>query len=188
MDIEQLNIEFGIPGQLKFVTGNGGFPFILISNSSATALISMYAGQVISFQPLEESEDLLFLSQKAYYEEGKAIRGGIPVCWPWFGVDPTNLNRPDHGFVRNGLWTVLKTDATTGHETKIKLRFLESVESESFWQQAFTLDLDISVANSLTLELITHNLGDQVFSITQAFHSWEYKPGTDFRIGRFRLF
>lgn len=82
MDIEQLNIEYGIAGHLKFVKGSGGFPFILISNRSAKALISVYAAQVLSFQPAEEYEDLLFLSQKSYYDEGKAIRGGIPVCWP----------------------------------------------------------------------------------------------------------
>jgi glucose-6-phosphate 1-epimerase len=108
MDIDQLNIDYGITDQLTFVKGNGDLPFILISNSDATALISVYAAQVLSFQPTTESEDLLFLSQKSYYEEGKAIRGGIPVCWPWFGPDPKDRDRPDHGFVRNGLWAVLK--------------------------------------------------------------------------------
>ena len=88
MDIEQLNIKYGIAGQLKFVKGDGGFPFILIRNRSATALISLYAGQVLSFLPAGEGEDLLFLSQKAYYDAGKAIRGGIPICWPWLNPIP----------------------------------------------------------------------------------------------------
>lgn len=172
MDIDQLNFEYGIADQLKFVKGNGGFPFIMISNRSATALISVYAAQVLSFHPAEEYEDLLFLSQKSSYKEGKAIRGGIPVCWPWFGGDPIDLNRPDHGFVRNGLWEVLKTEATTELETKVKLRFLETAQIKSCWQQNFVLDLEISVASSLTLKLITRNTGDQVFSITQALHSY----------------
>ena len=101
MDIDQLNIEYGIAGQLQFVKGNGGLPFILINNRSATALISVYAAQVLSFQPAKECEDLLFLSPKSYYEEGKAIRGGIPVCWPWFGSDPNDLDRPDHHGLRH---------------------------------------------------------------------------------------
>ena len=58
MDIEQLNIKYGIVDKLKFVKGDGGFPFILISNRSATALISLYAGQVLSFLPTGEGEDL----------------------------------------------------------------------------------------------------------------------------------
>jgi glucose-6-phosphate 1-epimerase len=172
MDIDQLNIEHGIAGQLQFVKGNGGLPFILIKNRSATALISVYAAQVLSFQPAKECEDLLFLSPKSHYGEGKAIRGGIPVCWPWFGSDPNDLDRPDHGFVRNGLWIILATEATTDLETRIRLRFQETIQSESYWQQRFTLDLDISVGNTLTLKLITRNTGNQVFSITQALHSY----------------
>jgi glucose-6-phosphate 1-epimerase len=172
MDIEQLNIEYGIAGRLKFVKGYGGFPFIQISNRNATALISLYAAQVLSFQPTEESEDLLFLSPKAYYDEGKAIRGGIPICWPWFGSDPADLNRPNHGFVRNGLWAVSETEAVTDLETKIKLRFPKKRQSESCWQHAFLLELEISVGNTLTLELITRNTGNQLFSITQAFHTY----------------
>ena len=172
MDIEKLNIKYGIAGQLKFVMGDGGFPFILIRNRSATALISLYAGQVLSFLPTGEGEDLLFLSQKAYYDAGKAIRGGVPICWPWFGPDPKGLGRPSHGFVRNGLWAVSGTQAASEFETKIKLRFLETEQSESFWQQPFSLDLEISVGNTLTLELTTRNMGDKIFSVTQAFHAY----------------
>jgi len=172
MDIEHLNIKYGIAGQLKFVKGDGGFPFILIRNHSATALISLYAGQVLSFLPTGEGEDLLFLSPKAFYDAGKAIRGGIPICWPWFGPDPKGLGRPSHGFVRNGLWAVSGTQAASEFETKIKLRFLETEQSESFWQQPFSLDLEISVGNTLTLELTTRNMGDKIFSITQAFHAY----------------
>jgi glucose-6-phosphate 1-epimerase len=172
MDINPLNSDFGIAGQLKFVKGNGGFPFILITNSRATALISVYAAQVLSYQPAEECEDLLFLSQKSHYDEGKAIRGGIPICWPWFGPDPTALNRPNHGFVRNGLWTVVATEATADLETKVTLRFVETLQSLGYWQQAFTLDLVITVGNTLTLELNTRNTGTQVFSITQVFHTY----------------
>ena len=172
MNIDQLNNEYGITGQLKFVKGNSGFPFILVNNASATALISVYGAQVLSFQPTNEPEDLLFLSQKSHYEEGKAIRGGIPVCWPWFGPDPLDINRPDHGFVRNGLWTVLATEAASESETKIKLRFQNAKQSESYWQQAFILDLEISVGDTLTLELITRNTDTEAFSITQALHAY----------------
>ena len=172
MNIEQLNRAYGIAGQLKFIEGKGDFPFILISNRSATALISVYAGQVLSFQPADEDEDLLFLSQKAQYDDGKAIRGGIPVCWPWFGADSSGLRRPNHGFVRNSLWTVLGTEAVSDLETKVKLGLMESSKNEELWQQAFALELTISVGNSLTLELITHNTGNEMFSITQAFHTY----------------
>ena len=172
MDIKQLNSDYGIEGQLQFVKGSGGFPFIQICNRSATAMISVYAAQVLSFRPTEEKEDLLFLSPKSYYDDGKAIRGGIPVCWPWFGANAVGLDRPSHGFVRNGLWTVAGTEATTDFETKVRLKFPENAHNDHCWQQAFALELEISVGDTLTLDLMTRNTGEQSFSITQAFHTY----------------
>lgn len=172
VDIEQLNSDFGRPSQLEFIEGEGGFPFISITNRQAKALISIYAGQVLSFQPVNEAEDLLFLSPQAVYAESKAIRGGIPVCWPWFGPDPKGLQRPNHGFVRNNYWLVVATETLSDDETKVTLMFKESSKKERTWQKPFTLTLEITVGATLNLKLTTHNTGDNVFSITQAFHSY----------------
>jgi glucose-6-phosphate 1-epimerase len=178
MNIDQLNIDYGITDQIKFIEGEGGFPFINISNQSATALVSLHGGQILSYKPIDEEADLLFLSSKSSYNDGKAIRGGVPVCWPWFGPDPKGLQRPNHGFVRNHLWTVLKT-STTDTETKVSLQFLESYKKEKTWRQPFTLVLEITIGTSLSLKLITRNTGENSFSITQAFHSYFHVGDVD---------
>ena len=121
MSIDQLNTDYGIPGHLTFAAGKGGFPTIHIDNGQAKAVISVYSGQVLSFQPATEPTDLMFLSEKAYYAEGKAIKGGIPICWPWFGPDPEALGRPSHGFVRNRLWNVINTATTADGATQVIL-------------------------------------------------------------------
>ena len=175
MNIERLNANFGIQGQVNFETGNGGLPFIHVQNQSASALISIYGGQILSFKPVDEKADMLFLSKKSLYGDGKAIRGGIPVCWPWFGPDPKGLQRPNHGFVRNHLWEVTGT-MTTETETKISLQFTESLKHEKTWKQPFTLTLQFSIAKTLVIKLVTENTGGKPFSITQAFHTY-------FRIG-----
>ena len=172
MNIEQLNTDYGIAGQLKFVEGKGGFPFIEIENTMAKASISVYGGQVLSFRPVTEAEDLMFLSEKAYYQEGKAIKGGIPLCWPWFGSDPEGLGRSSHGFARNNFWTILGTEITPGKETRVKLGLSDTAETRKIWAHAFNLTLEITVGNKLTLELVTRNTGKQAFSITQAFHTY----------------
>jgi glucose-6-phosphate 1-epimerase len=176
MSIEQLNTQYGLAGQLKFVEGQGGFPCIEIRNKSAKALISVYSGQVLSFQPVAEPEDLLFLSKQAYYQAGKAIKGGIPICWPWFGPDPEGLGRPSHGFVRNRLWTVIGTETVTDSETKVTLGLGDTTETKTIWPQSFELAIEISVSNTLTVALVTRNRGDQAFSITQALHTY-FKVG-----------
>ena len=68
MKIEQLNADYAIAGQLRFIEGKGGFPFIEISSAKASALVSAYAGQVLSFRPAGVADDLMFLSEKAYYQ------------------------------------------------------------------------------------------------------------------------
>ncbi|QPK62322.1 D-hexose-6-phosphate mutarotase [Methylomonas sp. LL1] len=179
MDIQQLNRDFSIANQLEIISGQGGLPMIKIDNGSARALISVYGAQVLSYQRLDQNEDMLFLSQQSEYAEGKAIRGGIPVCWPWFGPDPKGLQRPNHGFVRNHFWQLAKTEAISEAETKVSLLFNESFKKENTWRQAFMLMLEISVGPSLQLKLTTYNTGDKPFSITQAFHSY-------FRIGHIK--
>lgn len=172
MDIQQLNRDFGIAKQLEIFSGQGDLPMINIDNGSAKALISVHGGQVLSFQPKNHDEDLLFLSERSDYAEGMAIRGGIPVCWPWFGPDPKGLQRPDHGFVRNHIWQIAKTEAISEVETKVSLLFDERFKPENTWQQPFMLMLEITIGPSLQLKLTTINTGDKPFSITQVFHSY----------------
>ncbi|WP_293130390.1 D-hexose-6-phosphate mutarotase [Microcoleus sp. bin38.metabat.b11b12b14.051] len=172
MSIDQLNAAYGIPGQLTFATGNGGFPMVHIDNGKAKALISVYSGQVLSFQRATETADLMFVSDKAYYAEGKAIKGGVPICWPWFGPDPEGLGRPAHGFVRNRLWNVVSTATTPEGATQVILGIKDTEETRAIWPQAFELAIVITVGTSLTVELITRNLGDKAFPLTQAFHTY----------------
>lgn len=176
MSIEQLNADYGIADQLKFSQGKGGFPLIEINNQQAKALISVYGGQVLSFQPTDEPEDLMFVSENAYYQEGKAIKGGIPICWPWFGPDPEGLGRSSHGFVRNRQWQVAATETTREGETKVRFELSDSEETREIWPHRFELAIEILIGNTLTVELITRNIGKQTFSITQGLHSY-FKVG-----------
>lgn len=172
MIITQLNDTHAIPGQLEFIKGKGNFPLASIDNGKARALISVYAGQVLSFQPANQEHDLLFVSDAAYYQEGKAIKGGIPVCWPWFGPDPEDRGRPAHGFVRNRPWRVRATESLADGDTRITLGLVDSTETRGIWPGAFDLSLQVTVGNRLRVELLTRNSGDQPFTITQALHSY----------------
>lgn len=176
MNIEQLNKVHAIAGQLKFIEGSGGLPMIQVNTAKASALISIHAGQVLSFKPAGESEDLLFLSDKAYYQLGKAIKGGAPICWPWFGPDPEGQGRPGHGFVRNRPWNVMDTEVTSEGDIKVTLGLIDTPETRAIWPYAFVLTQEILIGDALNLALITRNMGSETFSITQAFHTY-FKVG-----------
>lgn len=170
MTLDQLNNNYALGNHLDFVAGKGGFPCIRVRNQQAQALISVYGGQVLSFLP-NHMADVLFVSRNAYFETGKAIKGGIPVCWPWFGPDPAQQGRAAHGFVRNRLWEVLAT-AAEDDATLIRLGLHDDDETRAIWPHAFRLTLTIRVGRTLQLALLTDNTGDQPFRITQALHTY----------------
>ena len=82
--VDALNARFGIAGLAQVVAGNGGLPIVRVTTEAASAEISLYGAQVTHWKPAG-AEEVLFLSEKSYWEVGRAIRGGIPVCFPWFG-------------------------------------------------------------------------------------------------------
>ena len=171
MDINQLNNKFSISDELIFMEGNGGFPCIRIRNAHADALVSVYGGQILAFKP-RGSDELLFLGNKAFFEAGKAIKGGVPVCWPWFGPHPENKNYPAHGFVRNRMWNVLHTETTENGTTRVSLGIKSTAETRSIWPHDFSLSLDITVGKTMRMALTTRNTGEQAFSLSQALHSY----------------
>ena len=131
---------------------------------------------MLSFKPANEPEDVLFLSSKAYYQDGKAIKGGAPICWPWFGADPEGKGRPGHGFVRNRGWNMVATEALANGDIKVTVGLDDTPETQAIWPYSFSLRQEIIIGDSLNLSLITRNTGKEKFSITQAFHTY-FKVG-----------
>jgi glucose-6-phosphate 1-epimerase len=176
MSVKQSMNEYEIGHELWFVDTEHGFRNIEINNAKARATISTYAGQVLSYRPATEEDGLLYLSAKARYQVGKAIRGGIPVCWPWFGDDPEGRGRPPHGLVRNRQWAVTATESLPDGATKVVLEVVDTDETRRIWPHSFRLQIVITVGDSLRLELVTRNRGKESLTISQALHAY-------FRVG-----
>ena len=168
--------QYEIAGELGFIEIEHGFIYAEINNAKAHATVSTYSGQVLSYRPKDQQYDLLFVSDKAYYEDGKAIKGGIPVCWPWFGADPENQGRPAHGFVRNRQWQVTGSESLADGSTKIVMSITDNDTTRALWPYSFRLDIEITVGDSLKVELVTHNRGNDSITISQALHTY-------FRVG-----
>jgi glucose-6-phosphate 1-epimerase len=171
MNFDQLR-EHEIEDELQFVEIEHGFVYAEINNAKAHATISTYSGQVLSYRPKNQQQDLLFVSDQAYYEDGKAIKGGIPVCWPWFGADPDDQGRPAHGFVRNRQWEVSSSESLADGSTQVVMSLVDTAETRKIWPHPFRLDIVITVGDSLKVALVTHNSGDESVTISQALHSY----------------
>lgn len=171
MNIEKLNADYGIADKVKFVEGQGNFPLIKISNEYAEATISVYAGQVLSFKPIGQTE-MMFVSSQAYYQTGKAIKGGTPICWPWFGPDPEGKGRASHGFVRDRLWQVRDVVSTQDGATQVTMGLVDNSETRAIWNYSFDFSVMITIGKVLKITLVTRNTGSESFSITQALHTY----------------
>ena len=171
MNVSEINKIFSIEGVLQVSEKHIDFPFLEIKNKHAVAIISLYGGQVLSYKKTGSSE-LLFLSEKAFYQKGKAIKGGIPVCWPWFGNDPEDKGRPAHGFARNTLWELESTEQLDNGSTKVVMSLQADDDNKKIFTEDFKLTLAVTIGLKLELELTTKNNGQRAFNITQAMHTY----------------
>ncbi len=171
MSPDELNQRFAIQDHLTFEAGVNKLTRALVDNQSARAEIYLHGGHLTSFQPNGQSP-LLWMSDLARFESGKAIRGGVPIVWPWFGAHTIDPSKPQHGFARTSQWQVAESSAPSGSETILKLCLTNNAETQSLWPHSFELTLRITVSETLRLELTTRNTGKTPFEIGCALHSY----------------
>jgi glucose-6-phosphate 1-epimerase len=140
-----------------------------IENAHASASISLFGAQVLSFKPKHDGRERLFLSTKARWDGSKSLRGGIPVCWPWFGAHAEAGKYPAHGFIRTRQWQLL---ATEDAESATLLRFgIDDTGGPGFNRTA-ALTLQVLLGRQLSVTLTTTNKGSIPFNLGCALHSY----------------
>lgn len=150
-----------------------GFPALLIRTPQASAALSLHGGQLLSFVP-RGFDDLLWLSPNSTRPPG-AIRGGVPVCWPYFGRQGQAAAVPQHGFARNSMWTL--QDAQPDSHGGITLQLELPMHDAS----GLRLTQTLRIGEVLQQSLITENTGSTTTTFTQALHSY-FKVGDASRV------
>ena len=149
-----------------------GLDIIDISNDAATAKIALQGAHLFEYIRREETP-LLWLSPAARFENGRAIRGGIPVCWPWFGKDARYpAEAPQHGFVRTALWTLSDIGEPDTFTTVVTLSIGHADVEQSWFPYRFRVTLRIVIGKTLEVSLQTKNLDDRPFTLTEALHTY----------------
>ena len=171
MNTKELNERFTIKDEVEFSDGNGGLPIVTINNKFATSVISLYGGQVLSYQPVG-GLDVLWMSDKSVFEEGKPIRGGIPLCFPWFGPHASDTSLPQHGFARLVEWNVSEVLILANGATKLILSLHYSAATKKYWPYEFSAMLTVTVGPKLEVKLTVINIGEETFTYSDALHSY----------------
>lgn len=171
--------QYSLGNQLSFEQITPGFPVIKINNRYATAMISLYGGQLLEYKPHDQNEQVIWLSEQAIFKHNKAIRGGIPICWPWFGgFDSHSIPNelPAHGFARIVVWDVESTQILPDGGTEVILK-MPCEEVCSQFKTVFThfdceLIFKITIADSLKVELTSINHSQHEMVMSNALHSY----------------
>jgi glucose-6-phosphate 1-epimerase len=149
---------------------SNGFEYIEVQNSSATAKVALQGAHLFEYQRVGQ-EAILWLSEISDFEQGRAIRGGVPLCWPWFGFSE-DKTLPQHGFARTTMWEFVSANEIDDSETTLLFRLSNSEQTLKIWNYKFLLELQITISKELKMELKTTNLDDKAFKISQALHTY----------------
>lgn len=169
---QQLNTQFGIKGQLSFRDDASGLVVAEIDNAQGRASLCLQGAHLMSWQPKSQAVPVVWLSRDAKLAAGKSIRGGAPVCWPWFGAHASESSFPGHGFARTVPWQVIESGTEPDGSTRLTLRLQASDKTRVQWPHDCNLDLTVVVGETLRMEMATENTGAAEFTIGEALHTY----------------
>jgi glucose-6-phosphate 1-epimerase len=167
---DKLNQEFGIANALRFDTSNGMMAAI-VTTPKAEATLYLQGAHLAAWTP-SGHRSVLFLSSRSRFESGKAIRGGVPLIFPWFNARGDGLPGPPHGFARTTIWTVESASLEEDNRLVLSLRLLPNETSRGYGFDDFELRFRVSVGQTLQMELQTRNQSRQPLTIREALHTY----------------
>ena len=168
--VEELDRRFGIPGVARICAGNGGLPRIQVEGSQVVGEMYLHGAQVTSWKPVGNDE-VLFLSTKSRWQEGQAIRGGIPICFPWFRAKADDPKAPAHGFVRTKNWQ-LESMVEEEAGVVVSMSTGSDEQTQRWWPAQFRLVHRVVFGPELTLELTCTNTGRSDLHFEEALHTY----------------
>ncbi|MHB8534178.1 MAG: aldose epimerase family protein, partial [Sulfuricaulis sp.] len=171
VDYPALNARHGIPGQIIFKEGPGGLAVAEVINAQGTATIALQGAQVMAWTPRAQTP-VIWLSRASRFAPGKSMRGGVPICWPWFGPHATDPKLPAHGFARTVPWEVTGTRALADGATRLDFRLVQSVDTRALWPHASLLECRIGVGAALEIDLVTRNADGNAITVGEALHTF----------------
>lgn len=169
-DETALTARWGRQPGVSFAVMHGGTVAIL-ECAASRAIVAIQGAQVLSWHKTGDPVDILWLSPAARLGTGKVVRGGIPVCWPWFGPHPSDASKPAHGIVRANPWRVTGSAASSKY-ARLVLAYETEGSASDVWPFRAKAEIEITAGETLGIALTTDNAGRVPLTITEALHTY----------------
>lgn len=160
-----------LPDGIKLEWGRGGLRRLTIATALAEAEIYLQGAHVTHFQPRGQ-KPILFMSARSWFEAGKPIRGGVPVCFPWFSTGEEGKQSPSHGFARLAEWELIGAKATSGGTVELRFRFTSDADTRKQWDSDFEIDYRVLFGAALGIKFIVRNTSKKPIRIEEALHTY----------------
>ena len=160
-----------IPGLARFEAGAGGLTRLAITSALAEAHIYLHGGHVTHFHPTGGAP-VLFLSARSFFESGKPIRGGVPVCFPWFAARAGQPDAPAHGFARTMPWEIESLSVDGDQTVLAVLRLGATDATRAHWPHDFILRHHIVIGQRLSMMIEVENISREAFTYEAALHTY----------------
>jgi len=169
MTMEELNRKFGTSA-VRFSAGKGALPLCTLETPVSRAEIYLHGAHVAAYEPTGE-RPVLYMSPRSNFAPGKPIRGGVPVCFPWFGPKADDPAAPAHGFARLKPWSV-QDIVCRGDAITLSLQLDSDAETQAHWPFDFEAVLQVTLGDALKLQLEVLNRSGSPFEFTEALHTY----------------
>ena len=167
----QLRNEFRIAGIVEFAETEHGLVKAQVALDGMTGELFLQGAQVTGWQP-DGQRPVVFTSSNAVFAPGKAIRGGIPIVFPWFGPHPTVPAAPQHGFARTAEWRLAAVERGDPGEVTLTLSLVTDAGGSSLWPEAAAVTLAVTFGAELRLRLAVENRSGHPIAFEEALHSY----------------
>ncbi|MDP2804522.1 MAG: D-hexose-6-phosphate mutarotase [Gallionellaceae bacterium] len=171
MTLTELNQRFAINNHVQFKEIAEGMIIAEVSNQHSNSNIAVQGAHIATWQPRGQ-EPVIWLSPLAKFAQGKSIRGGVPICWPWFGPHASDSKLSGHGYARTVPWEVLETKALADGATFLRFGLIETEATRAQWPNNSPVQLEVTVGKNLRVELVTQNAGKESFVLGEALHTY----------------
>lgn len=168
--VEDLKAILGAAPEFSIDETEPALPLIEITTEISSATISPFGAQVCKWAP-KDHPPVLYLSPKSILDGSAPIRGGVPICWPWFGNHPADDSKPSHGFVRTRFWTLVSAESN-GRSAKLVFNLQSDDKTRALFPHEFDLSATIHIADKLRIVLKQKNTGEEPFKVSSALHTY----------------
>ncbi len=168
-------IAVDLPSSVTLAEGEGGLPVLEVSSPGVTGQLYLHGAHVTAWTPAGQ-DPVLWMSKASMFAARKPIRGGVPICWPWFGPGREPGLAPAHGFARLADFTLVGAEEDAAGAVTLALRLTDSdiagLPGAEKFTHPFELTYTATFGPELTLALSVRNTGTEEWSYEEALHAY----------------